>query len=290
MFETTSVPSAWVEVANRADQVWVPTKFNLTTFVYAGVSIRKIRVVPQAIDFDTWADRPCQAERRIGQQPFRFLSVFRWSLRKGWDVLIRAFLEEFDRNEHVELYIKTAPVHIPEIGSKLVSPNIDAEFIEAVRLSRRGFSERSQILLDKGWLKRANLVSLMKSADCFVLPTRGEGWGRPYMEAMAAGIPVIATGWGGSAEYMDDETAFLIDYKLVRVGARAHGEMSLLGADMIWAEPHVHHLRDRMRQVFEDRASAIRVGLNAQDLVRANYSLHSLGATICDRIDELRQG
>ena len=37
------------------------------------------------------------------------------------------------------------------------------------------------------------MPSLYKSADCFVLPSRGEGWGRPQVEAMAMGLPLIGT-------------------------------------------------------------------------------------------------
>lgn len=46
-------------------------------------------------------------------------------------------------------------------------------------------------------LHALQMPSLYKSADCFVLPTHGEGWGLPTMEAMAMGLPTITTNWGG---------------------------------------------------------------------------------------------
>jgi glycosyltransferase involved in cell wall biosynthesis len=47
-------------------------------------------------------------------------------------------------------------------------------------------------------------VSLYRSVDAFVLPSRGEGWGRPYMEAMSMGLPVIATNWSGPTEFVNE--------------------------------------------------------------------------------------
>lgn len=46
-------------------------------------------------------------------------------------------------------------------------------------------------------LPASEMPNLYKSADCFVLPTHGEGWGLPTMEAMAMGLPTITTNWGG---------------------------------------------------------------------------------------------
>ena len=43
---------------------------------------------------------------------------------------------------------------------------------------------------------------LYRSSDCFVLPTRGEGWGLPIIEAMACGVPVIATSWSAQCDFM----------------------------------------------------------------------------------------
>ena len=38
-------------------------------------------------------------------------------------------------------------------------------------------------------------VNMYRTADAFVLPTHAEGFGRPIMEAMAMGLPVIVTNW-----------------------------------------------------------------------------------------------
>eukprot|EP00965_Chrysotila_dentata_P071588 2365204-Pleurochrysis_carterae.AAC.1 len=53
-----------------------------------------------------------------------------------------------------------------------------------------------------------------QAVDAFVLPSRGEGWGRPVMEAMAMALPVIATNWSGTTAMLSDETSFPLDFEL----------------------------------------------------------------------------
>ena len=49
-----------------------------------------------------------------------------------------------------------------------------------------------------------------RAADAFVLPSRGEGWGRPHVEAMAMGLPVIATNWSGPTAYLDEAVGYAL--------------------------------------------------------------------------------
>ena len=53
--------------------------------------------------------------------------------------------------------------------------------------------------------------SYYASADAFVLPTHGEGWGRTPMEAMAMGLPTIASKWSGLTEFISAEYAIPIN-------------------------------------------------------------------------------
>ena len=60
---------------------------------------------------------------------------------------------------------------------------------------------------------------LYRSADVYVMPTRGEGWGMPVAEAMAMGKAVIVTNWSGPADFVNDEVGYLLNYTLSTVGA-----------------------------------------------------------------------
>ncbi len=44
-----------------------------------------------------------------------------------------------------------------------------------------------------------------------VIPSHGEGWGRPHMEAMACGTPVIATNWSGPTAFITRDDGYLIE-------------------------------------------------------------------------------
>ncbi len=60
----------------------------------------------------------------------------------------------------------------------------------------------------RGELPSTDLPELYRSVHCFVLPSRGEGWGRPHVEAMSAGLPVIATLWSGPEQYMTEQNSY----------------------------------------------------------------------------------
>jgi len=106
------------------------------------------------------------------------------------------------------------------------------------------------IILINGLIPQRDMPALYAAADCFVLPTRGEGYGRPFMEALACQCPVIATGWSGQTEFLNSKNSYLIDYRVVPV---PHDVDVELFTGQRWAEPDVDHLRQLMRRVFSQR-------------------------------------
>ena len=63
-----------------------------------------------------------------------------------------------------------------------------------------------------GYIDHAHLPALLHSADIFIRPSRSEGMGNSFIEAMAAGIPVIGTAVGGIPDFLTDgETGFVVE-------------------------------------------------------------------------------
>jgi len=68
----------------------------------------------------------------------------------------------------------------------------------------------AQNVVFTGWLSQERCVLKLQQADVLVLPSLRECGGAVVLEAMASGLPVIATGWGGPADYVDSACGILI--------------------------------------------------------------------------------
>ena len=62
-----------------------------------------------------------------------------------------------------------------------------------------------------GWLSQPESARYMQEATALVLPSVYECGGAVVLEAMATGIPVIATAWGGPADYLDESCGILVE-------------------------------------------------------------------------------
>lgn len=280
MFETDRIPDAWVAQCNLLDEVWVPTDFNLETFARAGVAPAKLRKVPGGIDARRFT-RPCAPYPVPGARGFMFLSVFDWSLRKGWDVLLRAFLEEFGMDEDVTLVLKTYSSygHTPQ----QILDRVHGYVRTSLGLDPR---QTARIVLLGEVLSSADLLRLYQAADAYVAPSRGEGWGRPQMEAMASGLPTIATGWSGTTEFMTTENSYPLESSLVPVPDAALSEVPTYRGHR-WAEPSVAHLRWLLRHVFTHQAEARARGARARAEVLERYDRARVASLAADHLQRL---
>jgi glycosyltransferase involved in cell wall biosynthesis len=82
--------------------------------------------------------------------------------------------------------------------------------------------------------------------------------GLPYIEALCSGTPVIATGWGGQMDFLNDQNSFLVNYQLRHPSISMSGEHVIStiyrnfdGKGQLWAEADLNHLKKQMRTAFE---------------------------------------
>jgi glycosyltransferase involved in cell wall biosynthesis len=180
--------------------------------------------------------------------------VFDWSQRKGWPELVRGWAAAFRADDPVELIIKITRIVVPLI-------DVQRELVDAIRAGGHDPGACAPITVMERDLSDREMAAFYRDADAFVLPTRGEGWGRPIVEAMASGLPVLVTNWSAPATYLTRSNGFPIEYELVPVPAdypleAYHGQQ--------WAVAHVDHLADTLRFVAQHPEAARNIGRRAQ--------------------------
>jgi glycosyltransferase involved in cell wall biosynthesis len=121
---------------------------------------------------------------------------------------------------------------------------------------------------------QALLPGVYAACDAFVLASRGEGWGRPHSEAMAMGLPVLATNWSGSTEFMHDANSYPL-----RVAALAPIPDGAF-AGHLQAEVDVGALRATMRAVVREQAAAAGRGALARQEMRTRWSPAAMAARL----------
>jgi glycosyltransferase involved in cell wall biosynthesis len=240
VWETTELPYRQRVLCDATRFLWTPSRWGRETLIANGIEAGRVAVVPEGVDTDFFHPGP------RGEGRFRFLSVGKWENRKYPDGLLRAFIEEFGADETVELYLHAHNPYIPG-------------FSLAEAVGRTGLPDTGNIVLGEP-CSLTDLRALYRSADCFVLPTRAEGWGLPILEAMACGLPAIVTAYSAPADYIDEANGYPLRVAgMVEAHDATHGI-----ATGLWAEPDLSHLRALMRRAFREREELREKGRHAR--------------------------
>jgi glycosyltransferase involved in cell wall biosynthesis len=246
MLENNKLPPFWVKALNSCDNVWTLSKWGKEVFENSGVK-KDVKVVPAGVDVNMF--NPWREPMVPRSDKFRFLCVGKYEKRKGYDLLLKAYCEEFKQNEKVEMIIMADSI-------KMFEPQFNI-FKEMINL--RLAADRADLQIVEGMLPNYNdMGRLYTSADCFVCPTRGEGWNLPLCEAMACGLPSIATNWSAHTEFANEKNCYMLnDYKMVPSEQKLAQIFLQFGQ---WAEPSIKELREKMRYVFDNQAEAKKLG------------------------------
>ncbi|MBV8545526.1 MAG: glycosyltransferase family 4 protein [Acidobacteria bacterium] len=154
---------------------------------FYGIDREKIAIVPELIDLDAWDRALAGAPREQG--PPRILTVAHLYPRKGVDTLLRAFA--------------TTP---RDAVLRIVGSGPERERLEELSHTL-AIADRVHFL---GHLPFTALAAEYRNATLFALPTEQEGFGIVFLEAMASGLPIIATRVAAVPEVVSDGVTALL--------------------------------------------------------------------------------
>lgn len=220
MFESTKLPKEWMPYLKLADHFLVPSEYCKKEFDQYGCNAT---VVPLGYDPTYYHELP----RKTNKDCFTFLHYNAFNMRKGFLELLEAFSQEFDPDEPVKLILKC---NNPELDVRL-PPSV----YRNVQIIRADY-------------KPPQIADLISQSDCFVFPSRGEGFGLTPLESMAVGTPVIVPNAHGIADYFEPEICLGVKFSNTKAVYNTYG--GDLGTQIICDIPD---LRAKMRYAVEHR-------------------------------------
>jgi glycosyltransferase involved in cell wall biosynthesis len=252
----------WVRCADYYDELWVASAFGRRAL--QAMVRTPVDVVPPPITVEPGDGARARRNWGIPDSAFVFLYVFDYSSyvdRKNPRCLIDAYLREFGDDPRFRLVLKVS------YGSAS-----DAGFGRLVELC----SPHETIVVINRILPQQELDDIYAMADCYVSPHRSEGFGLTVAEQMLRGCPVIATDYGATTDFVNEDVAYPLSYSLLEI----EEDQGPYPTGYVWADPSVDHLRELMRRVVDRPEEAAAKVAAASQAVRDRYDPTVRGADL----------
>lgn len=267
-WELESFPDEWNNTFDLVDELWAPTHF------IEDCLKKKARCpvvyMPPCITLDPVSAGINRSFFSLPTNAFLFISMYdHYSIaqRKNPQAAILAFQKAFAPNDS-------------KVGLVLKVNNISASDAEISNLEKL-VGNYQNIYLIVNTLKREEVIALINCCDVAVSLHRSEGLGLLCQEAMFLGKPVIATGWSGNMDFMNEDNSCLVKYDFVTIDKDYYPYKK----GQRWAEADIFDASEKMIRLFQDREYYNRIALAGQKTMIENYSPDVCGERMAQRLN-----
>jgi len=279
--ETTIASPKWIEFCNRMDVVFTISEHSKNVFLNSKFGMKNqqgedigmlglnkpIEVLNNCINTNIIKKLEYESDvvpsikdtlKNIPEK-FCYLFVGHWLRgdigedRKNVGLLIKIFLETFKQvvnTPHPALILKTSGGNFSVLDQREILKKIQS-IKNSVKLSEGQTLPNVYVL--HGELSDEEMNSLYNhpKVKAHVSLTKGEGFGRPLLEASISGKPVIASGWSGHMDFLNAEQAVLVGGELKPIHSSAVWE-DILIKESSWFSPDVQQSANALAAVFMD--------------------------------------
>jgi len=262
-WELARVPERWHAAIAHYDEVWAPSRF--VADALAQVPGPPVRTIPQPVRLP--AALPAPRPDRSALRVFTYLDFDSFVSRKNPRAAVEAFRDAFPPSvRDVQLVVKTRGTQDDGLRAWLAAAaTADGRIVTVDRT-----------------VDRAEMDRLIASTDVFVSLHRSEGFGFGAAEAIAAGKVVVATDYGGTTDFVNEDTGYPVGYRLDRVPPGAY-----LDTDhQWWATPDHDAAVAALRAIANDLSTADLRAKRGFELLREQHSPAAVGVAVAAALAE----
>jgi hypothetical protein len=248
--ERITVSPSWSDALRAIDEIWAPTRFIQAALVLA--TDLPVLHMPVA-----WAF-PAAAASIVNGRPYILAEDDSFSGGDAVLAALRAYAAAFG-----------AEPAASRPGLVIHAPETDAWGDDL----RATIADHGGVIAPKS----ADDTALVSGAACLLALHRGEALGLRVVRAMACGVPVVATDYGGCTDLLTPQTGFPVDFRL----SPAPSDGAL------WAEADIDHAAWALRDLFSRPEAARRRAAHARHRLETAHSPATVAALQAQRLGSL---
>lgn len=305
--ETTICDVSWIEGCNRMDLILASSEHAKKVFETSAYEQRDqrtnqpikiiklerpVEVLFEGIRLDKfkkeYAKQPAIEELFTGiKEDFCYLFVGHWlpgsfgEDRKNVSGLIKTFYETFKaKSNPPALILKTSCSSISvmdreELINRInqIKESIDSKILPNIYLAYGDFTEEEM----------SDLYNHPK-VKAHVSFTKGEGFGRPLMEAALTNKPIITSNWSGHLDFLDAETSVLVDGKLTNVHKSASWK-GVLNENSEWFTIDYNKASAFMKDVHKNYKNYLEKSRKTYHKIKTNFSFEAMQAKLASILE-----
>ena len=259
VWESTRQPEGFFNQLKTFDQVWVASSWQRDCTIEQGIEPDKVKVVPEAVDGTIFKPNYTADLPEYNDGRFKFVMFGRWDYRKSTKEIIESFLQEFSKDEPVDLVVS--------IDNPFAKDNFKSteERLKNYKL------DDSRIKI-KHFPTREEYVKYLQKGHVFLSCARAEGWNLPLIEAMACGTPSIYSNCSAQLEFAKD-LGLPVPIKSMseaKLGEYSSFSQSLLAGEFY--EPDFDFLKKQMREAYVNYKKHKKKALKESKTIREKFT------------------
>jgi len=300
--ESTVPPPEWIEGCNRVHLNLVSSKFTQQNFskaqfekkdkqtdkVVGMLKLEKpIETLFEGLDIETYYKEPkISGLLKDVKEDFAFLFTGHWLQgafgedRKNVGLLIRTFLETFkNKNKQPALVLKCNSADYSILDKEDILNKI-----KTIKSGMKGSFPNVYLLHGEITDDEMNALNNDPKIKCFVSFTKGEGFGRPLLEAAITGKPTIVSNWSGHCDFMSPDYNILIGGELKNIHESAANNMLLKEAQ--WFNINYELAGRAMKDVYKHYKKYLEKSRKQTQYIKDNFTFDKMANLLKDYLDK----